>query len=426
MFNATSAKSVTYQLQQRKQQQNRFLSGDVFAQIKSVSSSSEEVVATGIPNKVTITHPFVSLTSWDRAIPEQGSTVSVVYNKEAGLPLMTMYRNVSPSDKVSKYNSGNSLYKELSQGELDRMSKGMANTFHANRPVKYSRAGLVEQVLNGDEMTLFERSPTFVWQLHQHEVATLNDEMRLGVVRRYKNSVDKVLIKNSVKEGGIGFAKEHSLVLVNKLGKLIDRREGNVCDDKGLFDTHPTTGNNLRYKEYIYTLLQNKYSKIIDLCGNCKIEYPTEAVYGLDVDIPMGRFVANVGRDVNVTVTDKINVSTSNQMIIESTLDTTQTVGAKYSLSVKDTMSIVSQGNALVKADKKSTMSVGGFLTKLGVDGDHPLMFGDTFVEKLINFLVSVSIHTHPGVPSSPDFATACIKLANELSQCVSRNVVTK
>lgn len=402
MFNATSPKSITYQLQQRRQQQNKFVDGDVFAQIKTVSSSSEQIVATGIPTKVTITHPFLSTSSWDRAIPEQGSVISACYNKEAGLPLMTMYRNIEPSEAVSKYNSGNSLYKELSQGELDRMSSGMANTFHANRPVKYSRAGLVEQVLNGDEMTLFEKSPTYVWQMHQHEVATLNDEMRLGVVRRYKNSVDKVIIKNSIAEGGIGFAKEHSLVLVNKLGTLIDRREGNVCDDSGMFLTHPTTGFNLRYRELVYTMLQNYHSKIIDYNGNCKIEYPIEATDGLDVDIPMGRFVLNTGRDISITSLDKIDMSTSNTLNIESTL------------------------NSTIKANGTSTMSIGGFLTKLGIDGKHPLMFGDTFVQNLIEFLVSVSVHTHPGVPPSSEFSAACIKLSTALSQCVSRSVVTK
>lgn len=426
MFNATSAQSVRYQKQQRERQGNRFKQGDVYAQIKSISSSSEEIVAMGIPTKVQVTHPFLSLTSWDRAIPEQGTSISVCYNEEAGLPLMTMYRNIDPSEAISKYNSGSSLYKELSQGELDRMSKGMANTFHANRPVKYSRAGLVEQILNGDEMTLFERSPTFVWQLHQHKVATLEDEMRFGVVRRYKNSVDKVLIKVPIIEGGQGFAKEHSMILVNKLGTLIDRREGNVCDDSGVFLTHPTTGKNLRYQELIYTLLKNKYSKIIDLCGNCKIEYPMEATEGLDIDIPMGRFVANFGRDASITVTDKIDISTSNKLNIESTLETTQTVGKAYLLTVKDKMELVSTKDATVKADGKSTMAVGGFLTKLGLDGSHPLLFGDTFVQKLIEFLVKASVHTHPGVPPSPDFSSACITLSTALSECVSRNVTTK
>lgn len=403
MFNATSAKSITYQLEQRKNQKNKFLDGnDVFAQVKSVSSSSEEIVASLVPTKLTITHPFLSINSWDRAIPEQGTIISASYNKEAGLPLMTMYRNIDPSDSISKYNSGNSLYKELSQGELDRMSKGMANTFHANRPVKYNRAGLVEQILDGDGMTLFERSPTYVWQMHQHEVSTLKDEMRLGVIRRYKNSVDKVLIKNSVLEGGQGFAKEHSLVLVNKLGILIDRREGNVCDDNGMFITHPTTGFNLRYRELIYTMLQNYHSKIIDYNGNCKIEYPTEATDGLDINIPTGRFVLNVGRDMSIVSLDKIDMSTSNTLNIESTLDSS------------------------IKANGKSTMAIGGFLTKLGIDGEHPLMFGDTFVQKLIEFLVSASVHTHPGVPPSQEFSNACITLANSLSSCVSRNVVTK
>ena len=406
MFNATSPSSIAYQLNQRKQQDNKFLGGDVFAQIKSVSSSSEEVVTNGVPTKITITHPFLSVSSWDRAIPEQGAVISACYNKEAGLPLMTMYRNIQPSELISKYNSGSSLYKELSQGELDRMSSGFANTFHANRPLIYNRAGLVEQILNGDEMTLFERSPTYVWQMHQHKVSTLDDEMRLGVVRRYKNPLEKKIIKNSVMEGGLGFAKEHTLVLVNKLGKLIDRREGNVCDDMGMFLMHPTTGFNLRYRELIYTILQHYHSKIIDFNGNCKIEYPVEATDGLDINIPMGRFQLKTGRDINVTAMDKVNISTSMTMSIESLLD------------------------SKIEASGTSTMSVAGFLTKLGIrkesDVAHPLVFGDTLVEKLINFLIKVATHTHPSVPPSPEFSTACIELANALPSCVSKNVVTK
>jgi len=400
MFNATSAYAEKRQIRKRSIEKNRFLLGDVFAQIKQVNAESEELILFGSPVKVNVLHPFLSVNSWDRCMPEAGAVLNISYNAESRQSLMTGYRNMNPENPIAGFNSGNSIYRELAEGELDRMSYGMAYTFHTNRPIKQTRAGLVEVTLNGDSLTLFQKAPTFVFQMHKHKSATIDDEYRLGVVRRPKNSIDDIIIK--APSGESGFAKEETLVMKSDLGYLLDLRKGNVIDDRGICVISTSTGNFLRVRNRYYTKLQQYASFEMDNKGNCSFVLPAEATNGFNFDLTSGRLVGNVGADVSITVTKDISVKTSAGITIDSSSDTT--------------------------IQSASTATLEGNLVKLCSSATHPLLYGDTFIQAFILFLSSVAAHVHPGLSPtpSPDFAAACITLAQALPNQISRNVETK
>lgn len=358
-----------------------------YGQVLSVSTLTEEMVVYNVPTKVTIRHPFVSVNAWDRAMPEIGSTVLTTYSPDTNDSIMDGYFITKPSESVSSYSEGNSLYRELSSGELDRMSSGMAYTFHGNRPVKESYAGLVGYRLDGDYNTFYEEAPLFVRELHQNEVATIKDTYRLGVVRRPTSSVETRLFTVPLGDGVVGaFAKEHTLVLATKVGLLLDYREGNVIDDMGISTISSMSGNYLRVQKLFYTSLQNHSTFQIDTCGNVYYETAPDAVMGIKISIPNGRFVQNVGQDISIT----------------STL------------------------NTLIQASGLSTATFGGFLTKLGLSAEHTMLYGDTFVQNLLEFLTKLAVHTHPGTTPSPDLSTACLTFANTLPSSVSRSVQTE
>jgi len=400
MFNATSAYAESRQIRQRSREKNRFLLGDVFAQIKQVNAESEELILFGSPVRVNVLHPFLSVNSWDRCMPEAGAVLNISYNAESRQSLMTGYRNMNPENPIKGFNSGNTVYRELAEGEMDRMSSGMAYTFHANRPIKQTRAGLVEVTLNGDTSTLFQKAPTYVFQMHKHKVASIKDEYRLGVVRRPKDSISDVIIKAPLGESG--FAKEKTLVLEADLGTLLDLRKGHVVDDDGICAISTRTGNFLRVRNRYYTNLQKYVSFEMDNSGNCSLVLPVEATDGFNFDLTSGRLVGNVGADLSLTVTKDISVKTNMSMTIDAYTD------------------------MMVQAGSTATLE--GNLVKLGSSAVHPLLYGDTFIQALLVFLSSVSTHVHPGLSPtpSPDFAAACITLAQALPQQVSRNVETK
>lgn len=414
-YNYNSAEATRAKNRRAAALVNRFEQGDVQAAVTSVSSSTEEVTMTSVPSKVAIVHPYVSVSSWDRAMPEVGSMASVQYNKEARYPIMTQYRNEQADKMVSDYNSGNNLYRELASGELDRMSVGMANTWHANKPFLFQRAGLVENTLDGIDMTMYTRAPTHVRRMHLFKTGKLEDQELLGIVRRTESAIKSPPVKIPIDEGS-SFAKEHTLVLTNSTGILIDRREGDVCEDNAKFPVHPITGKYLRLRERLYstkTLLnpaEQYLEKQVDIEGNLQLDFPNSAKEGLCINIPKGRFVGSVGLDTSLTLSDNVVV----------------TMAKDHSCAIEGKQDITVQGDVTYKADKKSTMSIGGFLTKLGIDGTHPLVFGDELVKNLLTFLVKAAVHTHPGVPPSPDFSTACIELSKSLPDCISQNVTTK
>lgn len=373
--------------------------------ILSVSGSDEQMSVSSSPSRVTIVHPFMSMTSWDRAIPEAGSTVFVKYNKDVNEPVMTNYRLLTPKESIDNYNSGTGLYMELAPGEFQRLSSGLAYTYHSNKMAKESFAGLVGYTLDGESNTYLEKAPTFVKLLHQHEVGTIKDTYRLGVVRRPVTSVTTKIVKDVLNNC---FAKEHTLILVNKKGVLLDYREGNVVSDLGTFDICSATGNQLRSSKKVYTSSSNYTLKEIDNLGNIFIKTSKDAVSGLNLDVTSGRFVGSIGKDLSLTVTNDISVLGNSDI----------------SLTSKKSVKI--DGSTNIDITAKNINTLDGITINLGKKATHPLLHGDTFLTSLLEFLVSTSAHTHPGGAASLEYAAAVLAIQTSLVNVLSKKTLTE
>lgn len=455
MNNAKTAQAIFREANEDSKRANKFKKGPLVAQIVNISGLSEQARVIGFPTRITIQHPFLSINSWIRGLPEIGAGITAEYAPETNEALFMGYRQKNPEEAIRK----NLLYQELLPGELESMSSGLAHSFKASRPVDLREAGLVRSILDGDTSSLINRAVTYVDILHQHEVATLKDTRRLGVVRRPTTSVETKIIRapdeSSSNTGGLAgaasavasavggnkqpFAKENTLVLVTKDGNyLIDSREGNVVDDDGTNAVNDWTGKYLRFRKKFYNPEQNSTYIEIDSAGNVDVCLPEEAESGFRCRIMKGSADIKVENEISVVSTKNslYKASGDSKFTIETGFfvknvekDNTITIKGNSTESVEGKLKITSQGNATIQADKTSTMSIGGFLTNLGQDGKakHPLLFGDDFIQAFMQLLISLSTHVHPGISvPSPDLASACIQLAAKCPTFVSMNVQTQ
>ena len=235
------------------------------------------------------------------------------------------------------------------------------------------------------------------------------------------------------------FAKENTLVLITKEGKyLMDSREGNVVDDDGTSPVNDWTGKYLRLRKRFYNPEQKSTYIEIDSAGNVDVCIPEEAESGFRCRIMKGSADVKVENEISVVSTkDSLyKASGDSKFTIETGYyvknvdkDNTITIKGKSTEDITGELKITSQGNATIQADKTSTMNIGGFLTNLGQNGkaQHPLLFGDSFIQEFMQLLVNLATHVHPGISvPSPDLAAACTKLATKCPTFVSMNVQTQ
>ena len=442
MDNAKTAKAIFREARQSRERANPFDTGISLGQVLNISGSSETVQTTRFPTDVIIQHPFLSSNSWIRALPELGTNISARYTPEINTALHLGYYTSTASSATKDCAEGNGLYIELLPGEIETLSSGMTHHFQTSRPVDVREAGLVRSILDGDSSTYSRRAVTYIDTLHQHKVATLDDTHRFGVVRRPVTSVETRIVKAPVEDEGFGsaslassvansltgakekpkFAKELSTILVNSDGYLLDYREGNVVENDGTHPVNDWTGKYLRLRKQVFNTEQESTKIEIDSQGNIDISVPDAAESGIRLNVISGSIDAKIGNEISV-------ISTNNFLIKADGSSTLTEQCGTFIQQVDDTITVTSNGDASYQAKKTSTLTVGGFLTNLGQEGNakHPLLFGDDFIQEFMQLLVNLATHVHPGVAvPSPDLATACINLAAKCPTFVSRNVQTQ
>lgn len=439
MNNAKTADAIFREARVQKNRANKYLNGNMFAQILGISGYSEQARVSGFPTKIIVQHPFLSTNAWIRGLPEVGTPVSVQYNPETDEAVHNGYRQLDPQEALKNGAEGNSLYIELVPGEIDVLSTGLAHSFKASRPVDVREAGLVRSTLDGDTSCFVNKAVTYIDILHQNEVATIKDTRRFGVVRRPETSVETRIVRAPESElgggGGLlgavksavlgdkpGFAKEMTTVLVSKERTLLDYREGHVIEDDGTYPVNSWTGNNLRVRKQVFNTEDEETSLEIDNLGNIDISVPDKADKGIRVTITSGSLDFKAGDEISM-------ISTNNSLYKADGFSTMTVESGYYVKKVDNTIKITSGGDSTIQAEKLSTMSIGGFLTSLGQDGkaSHPLLFGDDFIQAFMQLLVQLATHVHPGISvPSPDLANACIQLATKCPSFVSRNVQTQ
>lgn len=446
MDNAKTAEAIYREARENAKRANKYKQGKLLAQVLNVSSFSEQARVSGFPTKVVIQHPFLSINAWIRGIPEIGTPISVEYTPETNEAVFTGYRQLDP-EKALNEETGNPLYQELLPGELELMSSGMAHSYKSSRPVDVREAGLVRSILDGDTSSLLNKAVTYIDTLHQNEVATLKDTRRLGVVRRNINSVETKIIRAPDENAGSGglisavadavglgdkqpFAKEHSLILMSKDKYLLDYREGNVIEDDGSPAINDWTGKYLRLRKQLFNSKQNKTYIEVDSDGNVDVLLPDEAESGFRCNIIKGSVDVKVGNAISViSAKDSLYKAEGSSTITIQSGYLKEEIDKDITITAKGEIVQNSTKNTTIQAKGTSTLTVGGFLTNLGQEGkaNHPLLFGDKFIQEFMQFLIQLATHTHPGISvPSPELAAACSALAIKCPTFVSMNVQTQ
>lgn len=436
--NAKTASAIFREARKSRERLNKYLKGALLGQVLGISGFNEQARVFGFPTNVVIQHPFMSTHAWIRGLPEIGTPVMAEYNEESNEAIHTGYRNMDPSQALKEGAEGNSLYQELLPGEIDILSSGLNHQFLPNRPYDVRESGLVKSILDGDSSCFINKAVTYIDYLHQNEVATIKDTRIFGVVRRPETSVETRLVRAPESELGDfpnplakpGFAKEITHILNSKERILLDYREGHVVDDDGTSPVSNWTGNNLRLRKQLFNT-NNEATKIeVDNLGNVDIIIPAKAENGIRLNVVSG--------SVQVTIGNELSIISEKNALYKANGDSTTTVESGYlvetiekdiKIDAKGNIVQNSEGNTTLQALKTSTMTVGGFLTNLGQENKaiHPLLFGDTFIQAFMQLLVSLSTHVHPGISTpSPDLAAACINLATQCPNFVSMNVQTQ
>jgi len=324
-------------------------------------TQSGKFIYSGGERTIPLPMPFQSSTSWIRAIPEGATPVLAAYRSDlTGETVCLNYMIDSPKDILAAYETQLNIYRPLLPGEIEVNSRGGAQTFYSARPVLEQKAGAVRMWLSQDRVEAGFKAPTHVRYLHEHNSNKVGDEERFGVVKRpYNFLFDPLLLtpRNALSAAlalsstsfnyydyptpgtttpaGVAdifspralatasnvsaaalslvgkfkkrvFAKEYLKVITNPLfllgsfnPVLIDIREGQVFDDKGL-QTIASTGAFLRAKYQYFTPALDATTIEIDEVGNMSHSFSIGAFQGWNITIPTGPYKLKAFQDIGL------------------------------------------------------------------------------------------------------------------------------
>jgi len=281
--------------------------------VTSVSSTSETgkwSYSSTNDREIQIPHPFISMGSWIRAIPETGTSYVAAFrgDEPQPQPLITFQRQAE--SRVSSYLDGEGVYRPLLPGEIELSSSGLAQEFFSSRARHEGRAGILARWEDQDSLTLGQRGPIHTKYLLQHVSGEVGDEYRLGIVSRPK---DKKTGGKSTWQMGYpkvrgDFAAEEYLMLKNPANEapaiLTRRQQGHVLDDDGEPILQQVTQVPLRYREELYA---NDDTFTVDECdekGNWYKRLAEAALEGYEFIIPSGFYKKTVAKDEVITITE--------------------------------------------------------------------------------------------------------------------------
>lgn len=337
------------------------------AQITSVSGDTDSMnLDIGVAG-TQVAHPFTSGSSWIRAMPSNGTRVTVSYNQALSRYDFVSYAPTpnTAANQLSLYKSRKSLYRPLLEGEIEIVSSGGVTSFFGSRSVHNERAGALTRSLDSDRMESTATAPTHVWRGHRYQNDRLGNEVRFGVVKRPLSASKDLFVLAVPSNPGSDtyvFTYESSLWLSNdNNAPLLDFREGEVYDDVPLPGTPfcmPELGARtrlaLRSRKRYYSTVEPMGAKIpdkftgfeIDCLGNYDVVLAETAVLGHSVSVPMGPIKYNAG--LGSEFVSRLSV------LVRSSTDTITVDGAQ---------------NVATNAGRDATVKAGaGFKTESGSD----------------------------------------------------------
>lgn len=353
------------------------------AQITSVSGDTDSMNLDIGVAPTQVAHPFTSGSSWIRAMPSNGTRVTVAYNAALGRYDFVSYAPTpdTASKQLDMYKSRKSLYRPLLEGEIEIVSSGGVTDFWGSRAVKTERAGAITRSLDSDKLESTTQAPTHIVRGHRFQSDRLGNESRFGVVKRPVSSAKEMYVlavpSNPVSDSYV-FTYESLLMLSNDNdAPLLDFREGEVYGDvptPGVPFSLPVNSARtklpLRSRKRYHSTVEPMGLKIadkftafeIDCLGNYDIMLADTALLGFALKVPSGPMTFNAG--LNSEFVSGLN------MLMKSKTGTI-TIDAAQKIFAKALQDIVAQAGAALKTKSvTSTEIVAGTEMKLKATTD--------------------------------------------------------
>jgi len=276
-----------------------------------------EKIKTVTPNQtreLDFDHPYISRNAWMRVTPEFGIKPIVTYRSDRFQPVILKYTESQDGaeTRINDYFNKINIYRPLRPGEFEFSSSGFAQTYWASRAIKESRAGVVRDWLNQDELESGHKAPVHVDQLHDSKIGSHINETRFGIVKRYSGSDLKFVKYNNI------FAREVFTNLKASDGaNLYDSRIGHVFDDTGKIVKHTTTGKDLRALMNYFTTADSVKLQL-DVDGNLEFVLPSSASEGLIAKILGGGLKVTVEKDIKIDGRNSLKALIANDVLIEA------------------------------------------------------------------------------------------------------------
>lgn len=274
--------------------------------VKSVSSESELAVVEYYKNRgrnVNIVHPYVSLSSWIRAMPESGTSYIASFRSDESPPQMLNTYQRGTKDRVEAYRKQRNVYRPLTPGEIEISSRGVGQIFAARRPHLETRAGALYNAQSQDLLSTYSRAPQFNRQFLQHRSGSMNDEERMGLLIRHDNGWKQLYPKIRG-----NFCAEWYIDLENPANespsRLFTLQRGHVLDSAGTQIRHEITNLPLRVYDRYYANDDSQLIHQIDEDGNVYTRLADAATVGYRLEVPNGFYEKKVARDETVTIDD--------------------------------------------------------------------------------------------------------------------------
>jgi len=270
--------------------------------------------------RMTVRHPYYSVNSWFRVMPESGTTV------------LTQRRGDLPQEEISSYLSNlvasvheqvaegqDLLFRVLRPGEMEAMSSGRAYTHWGEAGDLQLRGGVTRLDLSQTRLEITGWAPTFRRRLHLHDPTMLAHEERFGVVKR-PDALNPNLVESYVRLTDESFAVEYGRWLNKKDDTpIITFQEGNVTDETGQLKKHGNTNKNLRHQRTIHHRAQGgilDYQVDEDL--NILFTNTVGANTQTNVSLGTNNALTLTTKTLKMTVTESGNLSFSNNVTISS------------------------------------------------------------------------------------------------------------
>ena len=133
------------------------------ATVQAVAPMTERVYSSdfggGTPG-VAITHPYHSVRSWHRIMPEPGTTAVVMQRADTQETEIAYYWSVLPERRIADYYKGIGHYRALQPGEQEIMSSGLAAMFWSRRGNLQFRGGVTRSWLSNDDLEAGQKAAT--------------------------------------------------------------------------------------------------------------------------------------------------------------------------------------------------------------------------------------------------------------------------